>query len=82
MRIPPLFPAAVVLGLAGCSEPTTSQTEQQPNFDQHQACPDFFQPAPAMVLANGQKVDKNQNGLICVKTQPGGDYHATDDKIS
>jgi hypothetical protein len=81
MRIPAL-PALAVLGVAGCSEPSTGPTELQPQFDQQQACPDFFQLAPALVLANGQKVDKNQNGWICVKTQPGGDYHATDDKIS
>jgi hypothetical protein len=42
-------------------------------------CPDNFVIVPAFLVTNGEKKDKNGNGLVCGKADADGQFHGGPD---
>jgi hypothetical protein len=45
-------------------------------------CPDSLAPLPASLVTEGDKKDKNNNGLVCAKLGDDGKFHGGPDDVT
>jgi hypothetical protein len=66
-------PAALVGALVLSAPPVAA--------DQASPCPDGFVPIASALVSNGDKKDKNGNGIVCVKLSDGKIVGGPDDDV-